>query len=265
MQINILWKKEWTNTKHVLQAKWGNHILSSLLVCFCNKIEINIFPGAHHLFPSTQCNMQHFFLIEKKKLPAAFLNKPKQKDILESIWICWESLGGPFVLQWKESGLSFSRWGSVRNSPSRCGTPWCAEFWHTATKSPQGGKIWDPSPRPLLPEIWSEGGPWGHLADSGQGCLADRTVLFQASRGQRLGGPWFSHPAGVELWAESQAHEGDLRKLRPWSSDEGQTRVISGEVHSILQILDLFSAATLGGSIRDKDVNGSLYLMAGVY
>lgn len=76
MQINTLQKKECTNAKYVPQAKREDWILNSLLVCFCNKMEINVFPGAHHLFLSAQYNLQWLFLIEKEKLPAALLSKP---------------------------------------------------------------------------------------------------------------------------------------------------------------------------------------------
>lgn len=74
----------------------------------------------------------------------------------------------------------------------------------------------------------SSSGLWSRLLGS-QGCAAPGTVRVETGR------PQFSHPAGVEVWAEFQAHGDDLRKLRPWRSDEGrdkQGHLWSGPLHS---------------------------------
>ena len=47
-------------------------------VCFCNEMEIPVFAGAHHHSPQLKV-MCSIFLIERRNLPAAALNKWRQR------------------------------------------------------------------------------------------------------------------------------------------------------------------------------------------
>lgn len=149
MQINILWKKEGTNIKHVLQTKWGDQILSSLLACFCSKMEINLFPGAHHPFPRLSVICRIFFLIEKKKLLAFFFFFEEAKTeghvgagSVESHWVA------PLFYDGKRVISHFPGGGQWRTGLAGAGFP-CVQ--RSGTSKPRAS--WDLSPFSL--RFWS--------------------------------------------------------------------------------------------------------------
>lgn len=76
-------------------------------------MEINIFPGAHHPFPLTQCNTQQFFFFffngGEKALSCVFEQAETggHLGLGRGLWrVPWWPL-----LQWKETGCLFPRGG----------------------------------------------------------------------------------------------------------------------------------------------------------
>lgn len=82
-----------------------------------------------------------FFLIERKRLPAAFLNKRDRRPS----WSLLRVTGAPLFCSGSRGAPIFQlsrRWPS-----------WRAEFWREQTQSPQGAKNSDPSPFFLSSEV----------------------------------------------------------------------------------------------------------------
>lgn len=70
------------------------------------------------------------FFSREEKAPSCFFEQAKTEGHLGVDLGLLRVTCGPFVVHWKESGLPFSRWGSVKSRLSRRRPLWGAEFWH---------------------------------------------------------------------------------------------------------------------------------------
>lgn len=127
-----------------------DQILSSLLVCFCNKMEINLFPGLLIYYPHLNgiCSNFFFFFNREEKAPSCFFFE--QAETEGHLGVGLGLLRAPLFCSGRRVGFHFPGEGYCGTGLAGLATPVCRVLAQANQEASGSEEL---RPKPLLPEI----------------------------------------------------------------------------------------------------------------